>query len=158
LGQTSIPYLGFVISVDGVSPEPSKVCAIADWPAPQSALALKSFMGGIHFDRRFIAHFSQLARPLHHLGNKIPFVWTPLAQQQFQTLKQELCSAPVLRLPDLRCPLKLKPTDASQYAIGALIFAALMLFAGWFHYHKAAPKLAWLPSHSHSAFYYSFRS
>ncbi|CAN1203043.1 Photosystem I P700 chlorophyll a apoprotein A2 [Linum perenne] len=28
-------------------------------------------------------------------------------------------------------------------AIGALVFAALMLFAGWFHYHKAAPKLAW---------------
>jgi photosystem I P700 chlorophyll a apoprotein A1 len=28
-------------------------------------------------------------------------------------------------------------------AIGALIFAALMLFAGWFHYHKDAPKLAW---------------
>jgi photosystem I P700 chlorophyll a apoprotein A1 len=27
--------------------------------------------------------------------------------------------------------------------IGALIFAALMLFSGWFHYHKAAPKLAW---------------
>ncbi|KAM0011669.1 Photosystem I P700 chlorophyll a apoprotein A1 [Helianthus debilis subsp. tardiflorus] len=28
-------------------------------------------------------------------------------------------------------------------AIGALIFAALMHFAGWFHYHKAAPILAW---------------
>ncbi|QHO57680.1 Photosystem I P700 chlorophyll a apoprotein [Arachis hypogaea] len=28
-------------------------------------------------------------------------------------------------------------------AIGALVFAALMLFAGRFHYHKAAPKLAW---------------
>uniref|UniRef100_A0A3Q7IHN8 Uncharacterized protein n=1 Tax=Solanum lycopersicum TaxID=4081 RepID=A0A3Q7IHN8_SOLLC len=27
-------------------------------------------------------------------------------------------------------------------AIGALVFA-VMLFAGWFHYHKAAPKLAW---------------
>jgi len=27
--------------------------------------------------------------------------------------------------------------------IGALVFAALMLFAGWFHYDKAAPKLAW---------------
>ncbi|KAG5007223.1 hypothetical protein JHK82_025145 [Glycine max] len=27
-------------------------------------------------------------------------------------------------------------------AIGALSFAALMLFVGWFHYHKAAPKLA----------------
>jgi photosystem I P700 chlorophyll a apoprotein A1 len=28
-------------------------------------------------------------------------------------------------------------------AIGGLVMAALMLFAGWFHYHKAAPKLEW---------------
>ena len=28
-------------------------------------------------------------------------------------------------------------------AIGALVMAALMLFAGWFHYHKKAPKLEW---------------
>jgi photosystem I P700 chlorophyll a apoprotein A1 len=28
-------------------------------------------------------------------------------------------------------------------AIGGLVLAALMLFAGWFHYHKRAPKLEW---------------
>nr|BAV24982.1 photosystem I P700 chlorophyll a apoprotein A1 [Otohimella japonica]BAV24983.1 photosystem I P700 chlorophyll a apoprotein A1 [Otohimella japonica] len=28
-------------------------------------------------------------------------------------------------------------------AIGGLIMSAVMLFAGWFHYHKAAPKLEW---------------
>jgi photosystem I P700 chlorophyll a apoprotein A1 len=28
-------------------------------------------------------------------------------------------------------------------AIGALVMSGLMLFAGWFHYHKAAPKLEW---------------
>ena len=28
-------------------------------------------------------------------------------------------------------------------AIGALIMAGLMFFAGWWHYHKAAPKLEW---------------
>ncbi|OAB61793.1 photosystem I core protein PsaA [Leptolyngbya valderiana BDU 20041] len=28
-------------------------------------------------------------------------------------------------------------------AIGALVMAALMLFAGWFHYHVKAPKLEW---------------
>nr|YP_009313331.1 Photosystem I P700 apoprotein A1 [Dichotomaria marginata]SCW21585.1 Photosystem I P700 apoprotein A1 [Dichotomaria marginata] len=28
-------------------------------------------------------------------------------------------------------------------AIGGLIMSALMVFAGWFHYHKAAPKLEW---------------
>jgi photosystem I P700 chlorophyll a apoprotein A1 len=28
-------------------------------------------------------------------------------------------------------------------ALGGLVMAGLMLFAGWFHYHKAAPKLEW---------------
>jgi len=28
-------------------------------------------------------------------------------------------------------------------AIGGLVMAAAMFFAGWFHYHKAAPKLEW---------------
>lgn len=28
-------------------------------------------------------------------------------------------------------------------AIAGLIFSALLFFAGWFHYHKAAPKLEW---------------
>jgi photosystem I P700 chlorophyll a apoprotein A1 len=28
-------------------------------------------------------------------------------------------------------------------SVGALVMAAAMLFAGWFHYHKAAPKLEW---------------
>jgi photosystem I P700 chlorophyll a apoprotein A1 len=28
-------------------------------------------------------------------------------------------------------------------AIGGLVLAALLLFAGWFHYHKRAPKLEW---------------
>ena len=28
-------------------------------------------------------------------------------------------------------------------ALGSLVMSALMLFAGWFHYHKAAPKLEW---------------
>ncbi|MGD1858830.1 MAG: photosystem I core protein PsaA [Leptolyngbyaceae cyanobacterium] len=28
-------------------------------------------------------------------------------------------------------------------AIGGLVMAGLMLFAGWFHYHKRAPKLEW---------------
>ena len=37
-------------------------------------------------------------------------------------------------------------TDSYQLyctAIGGLVMAALMLFAGWFHYHVKSPKLAW---------------
>ncbi|NEQ78871.1 MAG: photosystem I core protein PsaA [Moorea sp. SIO2I5] len=34
-------------------------------------------------------------------------------------------------------------TQLYATAIGGLVMAALMLFAGWFHYHKRAPKLSW---------------
>jgi len=36
-------------------------------------------------------------------------------------------------------------TQGQLYAtsLGALVMSAVMLFAGWFHYHKAAPKLDW---------------
>jgi len=36
-------------------------------------------------------------------------------------------------------------TESELYAtaIGSLIMSILMVFAGWFHYHKAAPKLEW---------------
>nr|WCH56353.1 photosystem I P700 apoprotein A1 [Hypnea sp.] len=36
-------------------------------------------------------------------------------------------------------------TESELYAtaIGGLVMSGLMVFAGWFHYHKAAPKLEW---------------
>nr|YP_010336081.1 photosystem I P700 chlorophyll a apoprotein A1 [Tsunamia transpacifica]UNJ14487.1 photosystem I P700 chlorophyll a apoprotein A1 [Tsunamia transpacifica] len=34
-------------------------------------------------------------------------------------------------------------TQLYATALGGLIMSALMLFAGWFHYHKSAPKLEW---------------
>lgn len=34
-------------------------------------------------------------------------------------------------------------TELMATAIGGLVMAGLMLFGGWFHYHKSAPKLEW---------------
>jgi len=34
-------------------------------------------------------------------------------------------------------------TELYWTAMGGLFMSALMIFAGWFHYHKAAPKLEW---------------
>jgi photosystem I P700 chlorophyll a apoprotein A1 len=34
-------------------------------------------------------------------------------------------------------------TELYWTAIGGLLMSAAMIFAGWFHYHKAAPKLEW---------------
>ena len=53
----------------GIRLDPTKVQDLAQWYATTSALQVKSFMGGIIFYRKIIPHFSQLARPLHHVAN-----------------------------------------------------------------------------------------
>ena len=47
------------------------------------------------------ANFSKIVVPLTSLTHKDkPFVWGPKQEESFQTLKQKLCDAPVLSLPD----------------------------------------------------------
>jgi hypothetical protein len=94
---------------------------LQQWPLPSSTSELKSFLGGINFYRKFIFQFSQIARPLHQMSNSAnTFNWTNEATSNFQQLKKALCSAPVLRLPDLSQPFEIE-SDASQYAIGAVL-------------------------------------
>jgi hypothetical protein len=118
--QKSVQYLGFIVDSTGVRLDPTRVQAISKWPVPTSSHLLKIFMGGINFYRKFVSHFSQLARPLHQLTNKEKFIWSLDAQHHFDKLKQALCSAPVLRLLDLVQPFKIE-SDASQFVIGAVL-------------------------------------
>ncbi|KAI3797507.1 hypothetical protein L1987_32764 [Smallanthus sonchifolius] len=51
--------------------------------------------------RHFIANFSKIAVPLTALTHKgKPYEWGPKQEEAFQTLKQKLCEAPILTLPD----------------------------------------------------------
>jgi len=111
-GQTKFQYLGFILDLTGVWPDPSCIHAFAQWPSPKTSGELKSFLGGINFYRKFVSHFSQIARPLHQLSHSPMFTWTIEAEHQFQQLKGALCSAPVLRLLDLSQPFEVE-TNAS---------------------------------------------
>jgi hypothetical protein len=82
--------------------------------------AIEELHGGINFYRKFVAHFSQLAKPLHQLANQPHFDWNADAEKHFTQLKQALCSAPVLRLPDLQQPFEIE-MDASQFMIGVVL-------------------------------------
>lgn len=76
------------------------------------------------FYRKFVKHFAILARPLTDLLKKHSlFVWTAAHQEWFQALKQALCSALVLGIPDFSKPFAIE-TDACHNGVGAVLLQA----------------------------------
>ncbi|PAA63097.1 hypothetical protein BOX15_Mlig014814g1 [Macrostomum lignano] len=116
----SVKYLGHIVSREGIRPDPDKVEALAKIQSPSSAEEVRRFIGMLCFYRRFIRDFSKTAAPLHAATQKTGFTWTDECETAFQTLKEQLGRAPVLRLPDFRRPFVLS-CDASAFAVGAVL-------------------------------------
>ncbi|GKA18592.1 putative reverse transcriptase domain-containing protein [Tanacetum coccineum] len=59
------------------------------------------FLGLAGYYRRFIEGFSKIAKPMTKLTQKkVKFEWGDKQEAAFQLLKQKLCSAPILALPE----------------------------------------------------------
>jgi hypothetical protein len=68
--QEQTEYLGFIINEEGVKPDPKKLEAIRQLPAPTSVREIRGFIGMCSYYRRFIPNFSQIAEPLIDLTRK----------------------------------------------------------------------------------------
>ena len=112
LGATSVKFLGHVISGEFLKPDDEKVAAVRDWPSPRSVSDIRRFLGFTNYFRRFIDHYSDIARPLEEAtGRYSRFVWSTAQQMAFDRLKECLLTAPVLQLVDSTKELRLV-TDA----------------------------------------------
>ena len=121
LAAPEIKFLGFQINKDGVAPDPGKIAAIRDMPTPQSPKAVRRFLGCTGFYRRHVPDYAALAHPLFRLTRKDSlFTWGQEEQESFETLKQKLITAPILRLPDFSLEFEIH-CDASAIAIGACL-------------------------------------
>jgi hypothetical protein len=61
--QTTIDYLGLVISEGQITMDPAKVKGITEWPTPMSVKQVQAFLGFCNFYRCFIHNYSTMA---HH--------------------------------------------------------------------------------------------
>ena len=86
-------------SNDGISVDPSKVDAVANWRRPSTVTEIRSFLGLAGYYRQFIEGFSKIALPLTKLTQKgVKFEWSDDCECSFQELKNRLVSAPILTI------------------------------------------------------------
>ncbi|GJT30574.1 putative reverse transcriptase domain-containing protein [Tanacetum coccineum] len=97
----SFKFLGMLINGNGIHVDPSKIEAVKNWKAPKTPTEVRSFLGLARYYRRFIENFSNISKSLTILTQKCKTIdWGEEQELAFQTLKDKLCNAPVLALPD----------------------------------------------------------
>ncbi|KAK3508109.1 hypothetical protein QTP70_014380 [Hemibagrus guttatus] len=120
--QSTMLFLGYVITQQGVEMDVTKVQAVTEWPSPSTVKELQRFPGFANFYRRFIRNYSSVAGPLTSLlkGKPRRLAWMDQAQAAFQQLKGCFTSAPILRHPDPDLPFVVE-VDASSSGLGAML-------------------------------------
>ncbi|GJU98631.1 putative reverse transcriptase domain-containing protein [Tanacetum coccineum] len=116
-----VQFLSHVIDSEGIHVDPSKIESIKDWASPKSPTEIRQFLGLAGYYRRFIEGFSKIAKPMTKLTQKkVKFEWGDKQEAAFQLLKQKLCSAPILALPEGSEDF-IAYCDASKKGLGAVL-------------------------------------
>ncbi|CAC5363264.1 Retrovirus-related Pol polyprotein from transposon 297 [Mytilus coruscus] len=120
--QEEISFLGHIVSKKGVQTDPAKVKAVKEIQSPKNVTQVRSFVGLASYYRKFIQGFSKIAKPLFDLTKKDKkFHWNQDCEDSFLELKNKLMSAPILAFPQVGGNNFIFDTDASAYAIGAVL-------------------------------------
>ncbi|GJY24780.1 putative reverse transcriptase domain-containing protein [Tanacetum coccineum] len=96
-----VQFLRHVIDSQGFHVDPAKIEAVKNWASPTTPTEVCQFLGLVGYYRRFIEGFSKIAKPLTELTQKNKkYIWGEDQESAFQLLKQKLCKAPILVLPE----------------------------------------------------------
>ncbi|GJY93409.1 putative reverse transcriptase domain-containing protein [Tanacetum coccineum] len=116
-----VQVLRHVIDSEGIHVDPAKIESVKDWASPKSPTEIRQFLGLAGYYQRFIEGFSKIAKPMTKLTQKkVKFVWGDKQEAAFQLLKQKLCSAPILALPEGSEDF-IAYCDASKKGLGAVL-------------------------------------
>lgn len=117
-----LEFLGYILTEEGLSANPTRVDAIRQFPRPTSVKEVRRFIGAAGWYRRFIHRFAEIVAPLTALTskNKKSIDWSESAEMAFNSLKDHLSSPPILAMCNYSKPFKIY-TDASDVAGAAIL-------------------------------------
>ncbi|GJZ08687.1 putative reverse transcriptase domain-containing protein [Tanacetum coccineum] len=105
----------------GLHVDPAKIEAVKNWASPITPTEIRQFLGLAGYYRRFIKDFSNIAKSLIELTQKNKkYIWGEDQESAFQLLKQKLCEALILALPE-RNNNFVAYCDASHQGLGAVL-------------------------------------
>ena len=124
--RDEIPFLGHIVSTNGLRPDPEKIAKVRHYPTPADATQIRRFLGLASYYRRFMPDFARVSAPLRALTKKdATFLWTADCDKAFTDLKQLLTTAPVLAYPRFGAGrFFILETDASCVGLGAVLSQA----------------------------------
>lgn len=118
--QTQVKFLGFIITTDGLKPDPRKTKSIQKFPTPTNVKETQSFFELCNYYRRYVQDFAGRAKPLYNLCEKdTKFAWTSECENAFNQFKTILINPPVLMYPNEE--QFILSTDASDRSIAGVI-------------------------------------
>jgi hypothetical protein len=98
-----------------------KVEAIVKMLPSTDVLELRAVLGTANYYQKFVENCSTIAAPLNSLLREdVAWNWSEECQQAFDTIKEKLTQAPILRRPDYSLPFELH-TDWSRVGLGAVL-------------------------------------
>ena len=124
--RKEVHFVGITINQDGISINKDRIKAITNLAPPVNRKELMSVLGVFSYNRKFIAQFTDKAKPLYDLlkkENSNRFVWNETCQRSFDSLKSSISTSPCLAIPDVEDPLRSYElhVDASGSGYGAYL-------------------------------------
>ena len=123
IGARKVDFLGHNVGDGMVGLHNDNVEKIKYADRPQTKRDVRSFLGLTGYYRDYIPHYAAIAAPLTDLTKKgCPRIvqWSVVHENAFKTLKSNLISAPILKIPDITQPFVLC-CDASSIGLGAVL-------------------------------------
>ena len=126
---TAVEFLGFIVSPEGIQPDPSKLEPLLQpGKTPTNLYEVRSLLGSFNVFRRHIPNYSDICRPITALtkgaavakGRSIKINWTPEAQNALEKLKKATQQAAVLQYPNFEKDFYVS-SDSSDVAVGGAI-------------------------------------